>query len=240
MVTDTAGGAPLAGVLVTCTCQGGTDTTDGTGNFSFTNIAAGTYSITFSETGYVTDTINNVVVTSGNQANGSAALTEDGGIVGTVTNANTTAPIPGATVTCSTSPITTAVTDSLGSYAFANVIPGTYTVSVSVTGYVGGSNNGVVVNAGNPSTNQSFSLTPIATSLSVARNFEAATSGMTRSAHADRNRQSDGCRRPFGRRGSKPNKPGVHTRHRRNKLVRDQYLAYHAAPGPRCTEGASR
>ena len=177
-VTDgtAAGNPPLDGVLVTCTCQSGTDTTDGSGNYSFTNIAASTYSVTFSETGYVTDTINNVVVTSGNQTTESPALTEDGGIAGTVSDANTSAPISGATVTCTSCPTTTAVTDGSGGYAFTDVIPGTYTVSVSAAGYTGQSNNGVVVNAGSPPTNQSFSLTPTASALSVAETFGKASS----------------------------------------------------------------
>jgi phosphatidylinositol-3-phosphatase len=68
LVTNSAGGSSLAGVTVTCTCNGGatTSTTNGTTiNYSFANVAVGTYSLTFSDAGFGTQVVNNVGVTSG-------------------------------------------------------------------------------------------------------------------------------------------------------------------------------
>jgi phosphatidylinositol-3-phosphatase len=68
LVTNAAGGSSLAGVTVTCTCNGGAtaSTTNGSPiNYSFANVAIGTYSLTFSDAGFGTQVVNNVGVTSG-------------------------------------------------------------------------------------------------------------------------------------------------------------------------------
>ncbi|MGA7988534.1 MAG: carboxypeptidase regulatory-like domain-containing protein [Candidatus Dormiibacterota bacterium] len=149
-VTDaTASGNPtLPGVTVTCSCQVATATTDVNGNYSFPNITPGTYSLTFALPGYVTSTINTVSVTSGNVATESAALTEDGGFNGTVTD-STKAPIQGVTVTCNGCGVSSATTDSSGNYSFGEIIaPGTYSLTFNDTGYVTQTISGQVVNAG--------------------------------------------------------------------------------------------
>jgi uncharacterized repeat protein (TIGR01451 family) len=63
-VTATAGGTPLSGVTVALGSR--TTTTDGSGFYQFLNIPSGTYpSITASDPGYVTSTVNSIVVTDG-------------------------------------------------------------------------------------------------------------------------------------------------------------------------------
>ncbi len=69
LVTNSAGGSSLAGVTITCTCNGGASTTTTNGtitNYSFANVAVGSYSLTFSDTGFATQIVNNVMATSGN------------------------------------------------------------------------------------------------------------------------------------------------------------------------------
>jgi Phosphoesterase family/Carboxypeptidase regulatory-like domain len=74
-VTDNSTSLPLKNATVTCTCNGGAVTSsDVNGNYSFPNVAVGTYSVTFSDTGYVTQVFNNVAVTSGNTTPVNAAL----------------------------------------------------------------------------------------------------------------------------------------------------------------------
>ena len=80
------------------------------------------------------------------------ALTEDGGISGTVTDAQTALPIAGVTVTCSACGTTTATTDGSGLYAFTNVAPSTYSLTFSDTGYVSQTASGIVVTPGTTST----------------------------------------------------------------------------------------
>ncbi len=90
-VTDaTATGNPaLPGVTVECTCQGGSATTDSLGSYSFTGLPAGSYSMTFAAAGFVPDQVDNVSVSAGGTTTINAALTEDGAISGTVTDAKT-------------------------------------------------------------------------------------------------------------------------------------------------------
>jgi hypothetical protein len=97
------------------------------------------------------------------------ALVVDGGTIGsggpttgtlegTVTDASTSNPISGATVTIVGGASTT--TDGSGFYQFTNVAQGTYDVTASATGYDPSTANGVTVTAGN-TTIQNFALTPV-------------------------------------------------------------------------------
>ena len=47
---------------VTCTCATGSTTTDTNGDYSFADVAPGTYSMTFTATGFAPATVNDVVV----------------------------------------------------------------------------------------------------------------------------------------------------------------------------------
>ena len=148
-VTDAtaSGNPPLSGVTVTCSCQVATATTDGSGNYTFLNIAPGTYSLTFALSGYVTSTINNVSVISGSPTNENIALTQDGGFNGTVTDSNSN-PLQGVTVSCNGCGVSSATTSADGTYSFTNIAPGTYSLTFSDTGYVTQTISGQVVNAG--------------------------------------------------------------------------------------------
>ena len=86
---------------------------------------------------------------------GSAPTT--GTLSGTVTDASTTAPLSGATVTLSNGAVTS--TNAGGSYQFTSVAAGTYGLSAAKPGYATGSASGVVVTAGSTTT-QNFALTP--------------------------------------------------------------------------------
>ena len=167
----TAGDVPIAGAIVTCTCQSGSATTGGDGAFSFGDVAPGTYSLTFSASGDVTQSIGGVVVTSGNTTTQDAALVEDGAIDGTVTDAATAAPIPGASVTCTCASEGT-VTDNSGDYAFAGVAPGTFTVTATATGFASSSNANVSVGSG-ATTAQNFVLTANSHTVVFSDGFES-------------------------------------------------------------------
>jgi len=86
------------------------------------------------------------------------STTQYGTVSGTVDDATTSTPIVGATVTLGT---LSAVTNSSGNYSFANLQPGTYTLTASASGYQNGSQL-VTVTAGSILT-ESFRL--------VASNF---------------------------------------------------------------------
>ncbi|MDD4107283.1 MAG: S8 family serine peptidase [Prolixibacteraceae bacterium] len=85
--------------------------------------------------------------------------TSTGSIGGTVYISGTTDPISGATISISNSGFT-ATSGGDGKYSIANIPVGTYTVTVSATGYTSQSATGVTVSAGSV-TNQNFNLEPV-------------------------------------------------------------------------------
>lgn len=160
-VTDAQTAIPIAGVTVTCsTCPATTATTDGSGFYAFTNVAPSTYSLTFSDTGYVAQTASGIAVTPGTASTESVALTEDGGISGTVTDQQTGTPISRVTVTCAGGcPTTTATTDGSGNYAYSAVPNGSsYSLTFAASGYVTQTITGVAV-AGPVTTTENVALT---------------------------------------------------------------------------------
>jgi hypothetical protein len=78
VTTTQSGNPPLQGATVTCTCSGTNATTDMSGDYTFANVSVGTYSLTFADTGYVTQMVNNVLVTSGNTTTENVALAPSG------------------------------------------------------------------------------------------------------------------------------------------------------------------
>lgn len=79
---------------------------------------------------------------------GLLSTAQTGSITGTVTDANTFKPIPSATIAIASTDKSTA-TDSLGRYRIQGIIPGTYTINVSVVGYQPVSKFNIVVSSGN-------------------------------------------------------------------------------------------
>ena len=65
-VTSTQSGNPLQGATVVCTCSGTNATTNSNGNYSLASVPVGTYQLTVSDPGYVTQVLGGVPVTSGN------------------------------------------------------------------------------------------------------------------------------------------------------------------------------
>jgi phosphatidylinositol-3-phosphatase len=149
-VTDGSSGAALAGATVSY--NGGSTTTDNNGAYSFSNVPAGSYSLTASLSGYSSQS-STTTVTSGSTSTldfqlAPAAPGGNGTLTGRVTNASSGAGISGATVSFSGRSSTTS---STGAYSFSNVPAGTYTVSVTHSGYIGESAS-ATVNSGATST----------------------------------------------------------------------------------------
>ena len=190
-VTDATapGNPPISGATVTCNCTTTpTTTTDSLGEYTFTEVTPGTaYTVSASGTGYTTGGTGSFTVTGGQASTAiDVSLAETGGAVsGTVTNANTSAGISGATVTCNCTSTPTTTTDSSGDYQFTQVTPGSgYTISVSAPAYVGASSGTFTVTSGTATTGIDVSLVPSPATIGVAQSFGAAnlTSGTTLSA----------------------------------------------------------
>ena len=133
-VTNISTGGAISGATVSY--SGGSATTDSAGHYAFASVPAGTYNVSASHSGYFVLT-KSVTVSSGSASTLNFALATGGKVAGNVTNSSGVA-ISGASVNITGGSITTTVnttTSSTGTYN-SNWIPvGTYTVTVSATGF---------------------------------------------------------------------------------------------------------
>src|SRR5206468_4526370 len=99
IVTDSTTSAAISGALVQLS-NGSSTTTDPSGVYS-TSVAQGTYSVTFSKSGYVTQTIPNVAITSGATTTQDAKLVpaSSSGPTAQITTSNACSAFSGGTAT---------------------------------------------------------------------------------------------------------------------------------------------
>lgn len=141
-VTDFTTSLPISGALVEA-IRGNTvrysDTTGVNGTYTLSNIQPSNYTLVFSAPGYQTRAIG--VNPRNNQTTvvDISLVPIGGAISGTVTNAITSTPIPGATVYIfqNSTLMATQITNGSGIYTVNNLAPGTYIVLVLATGFQG-------------------------------------------------------------------------------------------------------
>ncbi len=130
---------PLGGVLITITELPGTRVqTNGAGNFVFSSLPVGTYTLTASKSGYSSASV--VATVQGGQTTIASTIAlsnaaENGVVAGTIFDAKTQGPIAGATITLTGGMDYSAVTGSNGTFTIASITPGDYSVTVAATGY---------------------------------------------------------------------------------------------------------
>jgi hypothetical protein len=142
-VTNASGGAALSGATVSGAL--GTKTTDTSGNYSFTNVAAGTYTLTASKTGFLPRSFT-VAVASGASVTQNMPIATAGIIAGKVTN-STGGAISGVSVRIVGGVVSTTVTkttDTSGNFNSTWIPVGTYTVTFSKTGLTSQSKSATV------------------------------------------------------------------------------------------------
>lgn len=139
-VTDSVTHLPISGALVQATIGNQviySDTTASNGTYSLTNVQPGNYTLVIRASAHQTQIVG--VTAEDNQT-----VTVDielvpggGGILGNVTDALTTLPISGATISIyqGTNLIEKATTNGSGFYAVGGLAPGNYTVQATATGY---------------------------------------------------------------------------------------------------------
>gem|GEM_PF-1150526 len=156
-ITSSVGGGALSSATVSIPGYGSVQT-DGSGNYTISNVTAGTYTVTASKTNYNNNTAPNTVVNPGaTTSNVNIALAPiNGSITGQVTSGGSA--LAGAT--CSIPGYTAVTTDANGNYTISNVVPGTYSLSVTKSTHYGWSGN-VTVNP-NAATTQNVSLNAVA------------------------------------------------------------------------------
>ncbi|MEU4083399.1 S8 family serine peptidase [Streptomyces aureus] len=132
-VTDKATGAALGNITVKATGTGGdvravTTAADGTYKLP---LPAGTYSFAFGGYGYANGSVTGVTVTDNQALTEDFALTAVAShkVTGTVLDVTGKA-LAGATVEVTGAPVAAATTDAKGTYSFAKVAEGTYSLTV--------------------------------------------------------------------------------------------------------------
>ena len=147
---------PLSGVTVRTVGASFSAVTNQSGQYTLSNVPAGTYTLEASKSGYVTQTQSNVQVVANQTTTVNFTLIANlGQITGTVRDGCNT-PIGGATVRTTTGGYT-ATTAQDGSYTISNITSGTYTVEASKDGFITQTVVNVSVNAGQ-STQVNFNL----------------------------------------------------------------------------------
>jgi hypothetical protein len=144
--------APGTGTLVTLSgAKSATASADSSGNYTFTGLANGTYTVTPSKTGFTFNPSSQTLTINGanpSPVNFIAAAVPTWTLSGAVT------PIAsgtGATLTLSGAASATATADASGNYSFANLVNGTYTVTPSKTGFTfSPSSQTVTISGANP------------------------------------------------------------------------------------------
>jgi large repetitive protein len=125
---------------VTIRISGGTTVTpDDRGYFSIPNLSPNTYQVTVGMDGFASQTFRAVIIAGSTTDLGTIRLDASFSmtLTGTVTDASTGAPIPGAGVTV-TGKSLTGWTDFAGTYVITDIPhPGQYTVKATATDYIG-------------------------------------------------------------------------------------------------------
>jgi inhibitor of cysteine peptidase len=131
--TITSGGTPLAGAIVVLSgAAANAAMTDTGGNYSFTGLSNGNYTVTATLAGWdLTPASHSVTVGSGNSTGNN--FTAVYRISGTITAGGTA--VPGATGTLSGAAAASTTTDAAGNYSLTGLTNGTYTVTPSLAGY---------------------------------------------------------------------------------------------------------
>ena len=159
-VTRTADGLPVSGAVVDVLQSGlvrGTATTAPNGTYTIGTLTSGTYAVRFTRSGLATELRPNVAVGGGAATAVNVAMSGPGSIAGQVTDGSTglggvrvSARVDGAVAAGAT-------TDGTGAYTLSGLLPRTYTVDATASGYASQSQSGIAVTEGGTS-NVSFTL----------------------------------------------------------------------------------
>ena len=126
------GGSGIAGVTIS-DGAGHSTTSDANGSYSFGGLTPGTYTITPSKTGYAFSPSSQNISVPPDGASIDFSGTGNLIVSGAVRDANTT-PIAGVTISDGAGH--TATTNAGGSYTLSGLLPGTYAITPSKSGYV--------------------------------------------------------------------------------------------------------
>ena len=148
-ITESAFGTPVGGATVTLSPGARASVSNSAGTYFFADLAPGTYSLSVTRPGYVTQTRTDVVVTAAANRVDNFILVAAGTATlrGTVSDPLTGRPLAGATITTNPGGYT-ALSGTDGTYTIGNLPPGTYEVTATRRGRYAHRRSGIVAEAG--------------------------------------------------------------------------------------------
>ncbi len=138
-LSGTASGAVAQNVMITLSgANTGSALTDSSGNYNFSGLAAGSYTVTPSLAGYIFSPVSSAVTTpsganvTGNNFTAAANAATTSSLSGTVSGAVA----QNVTITLSGANTGSVVTDANGNYSFSGLSAGNYMVTPSLAGFI--------------------------------------------------------------------------------------------------------
>jgi len=175
-ISGAVSGATLAGVTINLTgAATASATTDASGNFSFTGRANGSYTVTPSKAGYTFNPVSSVVVVSGASVTNTNFVAATGALTYSISGTVAGAVLSGVTITLSGANTGSVATGVGGIYTISDLVPGSYTVTPSLTGFTFSPTSSAVTITAADSTGNNF----VATAIPVAHSISGTVSGAT-------------------------------------------------------------
>jgi len=130
------GGSPLTGAVVTATGpSSGSDTTDGSGNYLIETLLPGSYDVAATATGYYSETVLDTAVVADDTTTVDFQLNPEVGAIAGNVSEDGGGPIAGAVVDAVGPSSASDTTDASGNYLIESLLPGSYDVTATATGY---------------------------------------------------------------------------------------------------------
>lgn len=180
LVTESATGMPLAGVVIDMTGSAtATTTTAADGTFSFIDVTPGAVTLTASKAGYYAVTGSGSVLAGGTlffnpQLPTTPPATLTGSLIGKVYDAATDQPIQGASITLASGP--SATTGSNGAFTITDIAANTYEITIAASGYIAQTYQ-VMIMAGVTINMQTIYLIPTSQSTTITGKITDASTG---------------------------------------------------------------
>ncbi len=130
------GGGPIAGAVISAIGpSSGSDTTDAGGNYLIQTLLPGSYEVTATATGYYPETQNGIAVVADDTTVVDFLLDPEVGAIGGNVSEDGGGPISGAVVTITGPSSGADTTDGSGNYLIETLLPGSYDITATATGY---------------------------------------------------------------------------------------------------------
>jgi choice-of-anchor B domain-containing protein len=135
-ITDALTSAPLNNAQIDIVATSASDISNGSGDYFSGLASGGTYDVTYSKTGYISETISNVILSNGNTTVVNVELVPliTFTLQGTVEDTNGT-PIPNVQISINGPQQSQTTTNGVGQFSLNSFLEGTYELFIGAWGY---------------------------------------------------------------------------------------------------------